>query len=124
LWLLQLRLLLAGTRGASMPCYCVLAHLLDVHAARAMLLYEFESLQGMLKHAVVKPLHGAPVTITACGFLQDIAHTFPNHRWLREPDGQAALRRVLAAYSVHNEEVGYCRPMVHIVALLLVALNR
>jgi hypothetical protein len=56
--------------------------------------------------------------------LQDIAHTFPNHRWLHEADGQAALRRVLAAYSVHNEEVGYCRPMVHIVALLLVALNR
>ncbi|WIA29030.1 hypothetical protein OEZ86_011544 [Tetradesmus obliquus] len=55
---------------------------------------------------------------------QDIAHTFPNHRWLHEADGQAALRRVLAAYSVHNEEVGYCRPMVHIVALLLVALNR
>jgi hypothetical protein len=56
--------------------------------------------------------------------LQDIVHTFPNHRWLHEADGQAALRRVLAAYSVHNEEVGYCRPMVHIVALLLVALNR
>ena len=56
--------------------------------------------------------------------LQDIAHTFPNHRWLHEPDGQASLKRVLAAYSVHNEEVGYCRPMVHIVVLLLVALNR
>lgn len=62
--------------------------------------------------------------LLACCVLQDIAHTFPNHRWLHEADGQAALRRVLAAYSVHNEEVGYCRPMVHIVALLLVALNR
>lgn len=56
--------------------------------------------------------------------LQDIRHTFPNHPWLQEPDGQAALRRVLAAYSVHNEEVGYCRSMNQIVALLLVALNR
>lgn len=56
--------------------------------------------------------------------LQDIRHTFPNHPWLQEADGQAALRKVLAAYSVHNEDVGYCRSMNQIVALLLVALNR
>lgn len=56
--------------------------------------------------------------------MQDIGHTFPNHPWLHEPDGQAALRHVLAAYSVHNEAVGYCRPLVHVVALLLVACNR
>jgi hypothetical protein len=57
-------------------------------------------------------------------WLQDILHTFPNHPWLREPDGQAALRRVLAAFSVHNPNVGYVRSMNNIVALLLVALNR
>eukprot|EP00879_Flechtneria_rotunda_P024099 GHRR01025541.1.p1 GENE.GHRR01025541.1~~GHRR01025541.1.p1 ORF type:complete len:165 (+),score=59.64 GHRR01025541.1:654-1148(+) len=55
---------------------------------------------------------------------KDIPHTFPSHPWLHESDGQAALRRVLAAYSVHNENVGYCRSMNQIVAVLLVALNR
>lgn len=55
---------------------------------------------------------------------QDIQHTFANHPWLQEADGQAALRHVLAAFSVHNPTVGYCRSMNHIVALLLVALNR
>jgi hypothetical protein len=60
----------------------------------------------------------------ACVWLQDILHTFGNHPWLHEADGQAALRRVLAAYSVHNPDVGYCRSMNNIVALLLVALNR
>lgn len=55
---------------------------------------------------------------------QDILHTFGNHPWLQEADGQAALRRVLAAYSMHNPDVGYCRSMNNIVALLLVALNR
>lgn len=55
---------------------------------------------------------------------QDVPHTFANHPWLHEPDGQAALRRVLAAYSVHNPAVGYCRSMNQILALLLVALNR
>jgi hypothetical protein len=55
---------------------------------------------------------------------QDVQHTYANHPWLQEPDGQAALRRVLAAYSVHNPAVGYCRSMNNIAALLLVALNR
>ena len=55
---------------------------------------------------------------------QDTKHTFPNHPWLQTAEGQGALRTVLAAYSVHNEKVGYCRSMNQIVAMLLVALNR
>ena len=55
---------------------------------------------------------------------QDLPHTYANHAWLVTPDGQASLRRVLSAYSVHNESVGYCRSMNNIAALLLVALNR
>jgi hypothetical protein len=56
--------------------------------------------------------------------VQDIAHTFPGHPWIQSPDGQAALKRVLSAYSVHNDKVGYCRAMNNIVGLLLVAMNR
>ena len=36
---------------------------------------------------------------------QDCAHTFPAHPWLASEDGQAALKRVLAAYSMHNDKV-------------------
>ncbi|KAG2489481.1 hypothetical protein HYH03_012117 [Edaphochlamys debaryana] len=56
--------------------------------------------------------------------ITDSAHTFPDHPWLSSPDGQAALQRVLKAYSVHNDKVGYVRAMNTIVALMLVALNR
>ncbi|GFH10723.1 Rab-GAP TBC domain-containing protein, partial [Haematococcus lacustris] len=54
---------------------------------------------------------------------QDVSCTFPNHTGLQAPGTQAALTRVLAAYSVHNDKVGYCRAMANIVGLLLVAMN-
>ncbi|KXZ54436.1 hypothetical protein GPECTOR_5g89 [Gonium pectorale] len=54
----------------------------------------------------------------------DTQHTFPEHPWLSSPDGRAALSRVLQAYSVHNDRVGYVRAMNTIVGLMLVALNR
>ncbi|KIY99590.1 TBC1 domain family member 2A [Monoraphidium neglectum] len=55
---------------------------------------------------------------------QDVKCAFPNHPWLQSEEGQTALRRVLAAFSLHNPKVGYTRPLSHIVGLLLVALNR
>ena len=38
---------------------------------------------------------------------QDSKHTFPTHPWLSSEDGQAALKRVLSAYSVHNDKVSH-----------------
>ena len=55
---------------------------------------------------------------------QDAKYTFPDHPYLSSPDGQSALIRVLAAYSIHDDKTGYCRPMSVIVGLLLVAMNR
>lgn len=40
---------------------------------------------------------------------QDVKCAFPNHPWLQDAEGQAALRRVLAAFSMHNPKVGYTR---------------
>jgi TBC1 domain family member 2A len=57
-------------------------------------------------------------------FPQDIAATFPNHPWFQSADGKAAMKRVLSAYSVHNDKLGYCRSMNFIVGLLLAAMNR
>ncbi|GFR46810.1 hypothetical protein Agub_g8444 [Astrephomene gubernaculifera] len=54
----------------------------------------------------------------------DSQHTFPEHPWLASEDGRVALTRVLQAYSMHNDRVGYVRAMNSIVGLMLVSLNR
>jgi hypothetical protein len=51
--------------------------------------------------ASLLPLHLAPA--------QDGKCAFPNHPWLQSEEGQTALRRVLAASSLHNPKVGYTR---------------
>ncbi|GBF96307.1 hypothetical protein Rsub_09102 [Raphidocelis subcapitata] len=60
----------------------------------------------------------------AAAIAADARCAFPAHPWLRSDEGQAALRRVCAAFAAHNPRVGYTRPLSQIVALLLVALNR
>lgn len=39
-------------------------------------------------------------------------------------EGQAALGRVLVAFSVHKPKIGYCQSMNYIAALLLIILER
>ena len=39
-------------------------------------------------------------------------------------EGQAALGRVLVAFSVHKPKIGYCQSMNYIAALLLVILEK
>lgn len=41
--------------------------------------------------------------------MQDLPRTFPCHPWLDTPEGKAALRRVLVAYSFRDSDVGYCQ---------------
>jgi len=52
---------------------------------------------------------------------RDIGRTFPAHDYFRETGsvGQEALYRVLKAYAVYDEEVGYCQGFSFIVAALL-----
>ena len=50
---------------------------------------------------------------------KDLLRTFPGHRMFATPDGLAALRRVLVAYSVHSPSVGYCQSLNFVVAMLL-----
>lgn len=54
---------------------------------------------------------------------KDIRRTFPGHRIFETPEGLNALRRVLVAYSVHNQEVGYCQSLNYICAVLLLFVN-
>ena len=55
---------------------------------------------------------------------QDLARTFPSNTWMCTAEGQAALRRVLLAFSVQNPKVGYCQSMNFLAATLLLALDR
>lgn len=57
--------------------------------------------------------------------LQDLPRTFPGaNEWVASPDGQDMLRRVLLAYSMHNQKVGYCQSMNYVAAVLLLALDK
>ena len=49
----------------------------------------------------------------------DVQRTFPGHRMFETPEGLAALRRVLVAYSVHSPSVGYCQALNFVAAMLL-----
>lgn len=53
---------------------------------------------------------------------QDLPRTFPANRWVAAAAGQAALRRVLLAFSVHAPGVGYCQGMNYLAAMALLAL--
>ena len=62
---------------------------------------------------------------------KDLDRTFPGHRLFSSPTGdeaeqdggkRAGLRRVLGAYAVRNESVGYCQSMNFVAASLLLAL--
>ena len=40
-----------------------------------------------------------------CAFLKDLARTFPANDYMSTEEGQAALRRVLLAFSAHQPQV-------------------
>ncbi|GMH52505.1 hypothetical protein TrRE_jg4969 [Triparma retinervis] len=51
---------------------------------------------------------------------RDINRTFPRHRMFKDKgEGQDKLRRVLRAYSLYDEEVGYCQGLGFITAMFL-----
>lgn len=54
---------------------------------------------------------------------QDLPRTFPGHSWLDTPEGHAALKRVLVAYSFRDSEVGYCQGLNYVAALLLLVMK-
>ncbi|BDA49083.1 TBC1 domain family member 2A [Coccomyxa sp. Obi] len=54
----------------------------------------------------------------------DLARTFPANDYMSTEEGQAALRRVLLAFSAHQPQVGYCQSMNYLAAMLLLALDR
>ncbi|CAN4103698.1 unnamed protein product [Withania somnifera] len=53
----------------------------------------------------------------------DLPRTFPGHPWLDTPEGHAALRRVLVAYSFRDSDVGYCQGLNYVAALLLLVMR-
>lgn len=56
---------------------------------------------------------------------RDIARTYPENDYFRDEagPGQEGLFNVIKAYSLHDEEVGYCQGIAFIVGLLLLQLS-
>eukprot|EP00252_Welwitschia_mirabilis_P000883 TRINITY_DN10875_c0_g2_i1.p1 TRINITY_DN10875_c0_g2~~TRINITY_DN10875_c0_g2_i1.p1 ORF type:complete len:362 (+),score=59.89 TRINITY_DN10875_c0_g2_i1:144-1088(+) len=54
----------------------------------------------------------------------DLPRTFPSHPWIDTPEGHAALRRVLVAYSFRDSHVGYCQGLNYVAALLLLVMKK
>ncbi|KAK9832050.1 hypothetical protein WJX81_002190 [Elliptochloris bilobata] len=52
----------------------------------------------------------------------DLPRTFPANAWVAGAAGQAALRRVLLAFSAHAPSMGYCQGMNYLAAMALLAL--
>ncbi|KAH8555847.1 rab-GTPase-TBC domain-containing protein [Umbelopsis sp. PMI_123] len=52
---------------------------------------------------------------------RDLARTFPDHQFFKDPEGQGqtGLYNVVKAYSIYDEEVGYCQGIAFIVGALL-----
>lgn len=53
---------------------------------------------------------------------KDLPRTFPRHP-LMQSTGRSALRRVLAAYALHNPDVGYCQGMNFVAGALLMFMD-
>ena len=51
--------------------------------------------------------------------LRDINRTFPGHPFFQEESGQQALYKLSKAYSIYDEEVGYCQGLSFLIASLL-----
>ena len=71
--------------------------------------------EELLRCAEAGPPHGA----VHAAIDADVQRTFPGHRMFETPEGLAALRRVLVAYSVHSPSVGYCQALNFVAAMLL-----
>ena len=51
--------------------------------------------------------------------LRDVNRTFPGHPFFQEESGQQALYKLSKAYSIYDEEVGYCQGLSFLIATLL-----
>eukprot|EP01133_Synstelium_polycarpum_P016779 gene16779-19954_t len=96
-----------------------------------------ESIRGHLWHLILAPeLHQARSKVTFEQYLNndsdfvkqidlDIDRTYRNHIFFRErfSAGQQSLFNVLKAYSVYDQEVGYCQGMSGIASILLMYMS-
>ncbi len=54
--------------------------------------------------------------------LRDINRTFPAHAYFQDESGQQALFKITKAYSIYDQEIGYCQGLSFLIATLLLHL--
>ena len=67
---------------------------------------------------------GAMPSTSAEEIERDVYRTYPEHPFLQTEEGIASLRRVLLAFSIHDEQVGYCQSLNFLVGFLLIVMER
>jgi hypothetical protein len=50
---------------------------------------------------------------------RDLTRTFPNHPYFMQESGRQSLYNVAKAYSIFDQEVGYCQGLAFIIGCLL-----
>jgi hypothetical protein len=55
--------------------------------------------------------------------LRDINRTFPGHAYFQDERGQQALYKLSKAYSIYDQEIGYCQGLSFLIATLLLHMS-
>lgn len=55
---------------------------------------------------------------------RDLTRTFPNYSYFMNENGRQALFRVAKAYSLFDQEVGYCQGLAFIIGCLLIHVRK
>jgi hypothetical protein len=55
---------------------------------------------------------------------RDLTRTFPNHPYFMQESGRQALFNVAKAYSIFDQEVGYCQGLAFIIGCLLLHVGK
>lgn len=71
---------------------------------------------------LIEAVHGRETAATR-QIDHDLGRTFPGHRVIDSPEGQATLRRILTGYSFRDSRVGYCQGMNFVAASLLLVMK-
>mmetsp|Transcript_39485 Transcript_39485/g.75656 ORF Transcript_39485/g.75656 Transcript_39485/m.75656 type:complete len:424 (+) Transcript_39485:265-1536(+) len=82
-----------------------------------------QALAGKGYYADILRAHEGQVTRNTQVIDLDLPRTFPNNVFINSAEGMQSMRRVLIAFSFHNEQIGYCQALNYIAGMLLLVMH-